>query len=224
MEKEKIISEVLGKVGNTDVSPQTVEGLINLNPLSEGTEPDDAYFDKLAGVVRSFQGNINHVFSEKLSAQVNEKLKKAETKTPVRDEKPKETAQQSSESSELEEIKAQLKALQEARQADIERGRRAEIKAQVKSELKERFRSSGMEVRDFFIDTALSKMEIDGDKNDISELTATAEKNVVHDMKAAGIDMDAPTAGGSMAGSGKSWLDKKFAEKAIREGYAQKKL
>lgn len=219
MEKEKIISGILEKVGNTDVSSQTVEAIMNLSPLADGAEPDDAYFEKMAGAVKSFQGNINHVFSEKLNTQVSQKI---EEYKKSRTGKAEPTATESKPSDELNELKAQIKALQEARSEDLAKARRSDVERQVKDGLKERFRSTGMEVRDFFIDTALGKMDIPDRDANIDNLVSEAEKRVVRDMKAAGIDTDAPlNSVGGGGGNGKSWLDKKFAEKAKREGYAK---
>lgn len=218
METEKIISEVLGKVGNTDVSKQTVETIINLNPLQEGTEPDDAYFEKMAGVVKSFQGNINHVFSEKLTAQVNQKVD--EFKKSYKPEKQEPTPNNDNE--DLKSIKEQLKQLQAARNEDLAKARRSTISSQVKEGLREKFKTSGMDVKDFFIDTAIGKISIPDKDEDISALVTEAEKHVIRDMKAAGIDTDAPSVSPRGGGNGKGWLDKKFAEKAVREGYAKK--
>lgn len=219
METEKIISSILEKVGNTDVSPQTVEAIYNLNPLAEGTEPDDGYIEKMAGAVKSFQGNINHVFSTKLATQVSQKVE--EFKKSYQPQPKPKTDEGGSD--ELQELKAQIKALQDARSEDLAKERRSAVARQVKEGLKEKFKASGMEVRDFFIDTALGKLNIPDKEANVQGLVNEAEKNVIRDMKAAGIDTDAPTGGKPFPqGGGKSWLDKKFAEKAAREGYAKK--
>ena len=42
MEIEKIVSTVQEKVGNTDFSAQTIQKYVELNPVAEGQEPDEA--------------------------------------------------------------------------------------------------------------------------------------------------------------------------------------
>lgn len=229
MDKEKIISGILERVGNTDVSPKTVESIMSLNPLSEGTEPDDAYFERMANTVKSVQGNINHVFSTKLSDQVAKKVAELKDKQQPEPKGKQKTEPTTSEpqnnsggSDELREMREELRQLREERKADMLREHRREVLSDVRRELKEKLSSSGMEVRDFFVDTALSKLSIPEKDADVKALVTEAERNVVRDMKAAGIDTDGPISGGVRSNGGKSWLDMKFAEKAAREGYAHK--
>lgn len=217
MEDEKIISAIMEKVGNTDVSSQTVGQLVALNRPAEGTEPDAAYFERMTGVVKSVQGNINHVASTKLEAQVAQKLeaykKKLGEEAPV--------AKPAGESEELAQIRQELASLKKSQGEYLAREKRQALGRSIREGLKEKFGQSGMEVRDFFIDTAISKLNIPEEKADVSALVTEAEKYVIRDMKAAGIETDGPAAANRMNGDGKSWLDKKFAQKAQREGYAK---
>ena len=65
MEIEKIVSTVQERVGNTDFSAQTIQKYVELNPVAEGQEPDEAYFDKAADFLKGMQGQFNHDFSVK---------------------------------------------------------------------------------------------------------------------------------------------------------------
>ena len=56
MEIEKIVSTVQEKVGNTDFSAQTIQKVVELYPVAEGQEPDEAYFSKVADFVKGMQG------------------------------------------------------------------------------------------------------------------------------------------------------------------------
>ena len=76
MEKEQILSAINEKLGNTNFSEKTISDYIDANLPAEGTEPDDAYFDKHVGFLKSLYGN----FSADVAKQVNEakaKLKPA---------------------------------------------------------------------------------------------------------------------------------------------------
>lgn len=60
MEKEQILSELTTRLGQTSLSSQTLMKYIDLNPLEEGSEPDDTYFNKATGFLQGLQGQYNH--------------------------------------------------------------------------------------------------------------------------------------------------------------------
>lgn len=64
MEQEKIVSELLGKIGETSLSKRTIETYVSLNPLAEGVEPDDAYYSKAVEFIKAMQGQYNHDIAE----------------------------------------------------------------------------------------------------------------------------------------------------------------
>ena len=78
MEKEQILSTLTEKVGKTSFSAQTLEAYVDLNPLAEGAEPDDAYWNKAVAFINKMQGQYN----ADVAAQVNDFKKnyKPETK------------------------------------------------------------------------------------------------------------------------------------------------
>lgn len=59
MEKEQILSTLTEKVGKTSFSAQTLEAYVDLNPLAEGAEPDDAYWSKAVDFINKMQGQYN---------------------------------------------------------------------------------------------------------------------------------------------------------------------
>lgn len=59
MEKEQILSTLTEKVGKTSFSAQTLEAYVDLNPLAEGAEPDDAYWNKAVDFINKMQGQYN---------------------------------------------------------------------------------------------------------------------------------------------------------------------
>lgn len=60
MEKEQILSELTNRIGQTSLSPKTLTDYINENLPAEGTEPDDAYWNKHTNVLKSLNGNYSH--------------------------------------------------------------------------------------------------------------------------------------------------------------------
>lgn len=78
MEQAQILTTLKEKLGNTSLSDRTLTDYVNLNLPSEGNEPDDAYFTRHVGVLKSLQGN----FSRDVAASVEDFKKnyKPETK------------------------------------------------------------------------------------------------------------------------------------------------
>lgn len=66
MEKEKILSTLSGKLGETSLSPQTLQKYVELNPIAEGSEPDEAYWNKAVGFLKGMQGQYNHDVATKV--------------------------------------------------------------------------------------------------------------------------------------------------------------
>lgn len=60
MEQEKILSTLSEKLGETSFSPQTLQKYVELNPVAEGSEPDEAYWNNAVGFIKGMQGQYNH--------------------------------------------------------------------------------------------------------------------------------------------------------------------
>lgn len=60
MEQEKILSTLSEKLGETSFSPQTLQAYVELNPIAEGSEPDEAYWNKAVNFLKGMQGQYNH--------------------------------------------------------------------------------------------------------------------------------------------------------------------
>lgn len=60
MEQEKILSTLSEKLGETSFSPQTLQTYVELNPIAEGSEPDEAYWNKAVNFLKGMQGQYNH--------------------------------------------------------------------------------------------------------------------------------------------------------------------
>ncbi len=204
MDKEKIISTISGRVGNTDVSPKTIEMLIGLNPLAEGTEPDEAYFTKMADAVKSIQGNVNHVFSEKLTAQVNAKVEELKSKQTTESKTGNDKDANSGDNellSRLAKLEKDLNEERTARQSErLERSKK-DVMASVKKGLEDKFEQAGMRLNGYFLRQSLSRLEIPDSAADVKALIAKAESLYNEDMKEAGYSaLDAPRSGGGNKG------------------------
>lgn len=200
MELEKIISTILEKAGKTDVSKETVTTLVNLNPLQEGTEPDEAYFNKMVKAVKSVQGNVNNVMSTKVTEQVKTKVAEELAKrdgNPNKEnhnEDPHEGIPQWA-----RELKEQFENDRKERQQEKADREKKNLLDTVKRCLEKRFEEGGLKLNGFFAKSALSKLEIPEKDADVSKLVDDAERLYNADLKEAGIDTDSPR---SASGSG----------------------
>lgn len=70
MEKEQILSTINEKLAaqgiKTDPFQRTFGDYLNENLPAEGTEPDDAYFDRHVRILKSLAGQYNHDFAEQV--------------------------------------------------------------------------------------------------------------------------------------------------------------
>lgn len=86
MEKEKILSTLSEKVGKTSFSQQTLEAYVDLNPLAEGAEPDDAYWNKAIAFINKMQGQFNADMASRVEDfKKNYKPKTSTTETQQKD-------------------------------------------------------------------------------------------------------------------------------------------
>lgn len=201
MELEKIVSTILEKVGNTDVSPQTVTTLVSLKPVAEGAEPDDAYFDEMARAVKSVQGNVNNVFSTKLSEQVNAKVEEYKKSHKAGEPKPKGEPSDKDMPEWARQMKAELERERNERQQERAERERKDLLATVRKGLEDKFEKSGSKVNGYFARQALSKLQVPEKDADVRSLVDEAERLYNADIKEAGFTPDAPRAGGGNGGS-----------------------
>ena len=202
MDTEKIISTILQKAGKTDVTSKTLLPIIEMNPLPEGQEPDDAYFDKMVGVVKTIQGNLNHTFASKLQSEVDAKVEEAKKKLktqPSTDPDGNKKDGDGGKPNEDDRVAALEKKIADMESAQAAAKKQSEIESvrnSVKNGLIQKFDEAGLKVNKFFLDTAMSKMEIPEENADVESLVKTVEAQYQADVKAAGIEYARPHAGG----------------------------
>lgn len=66
MESEKILSSISERLGNTSLSERTIQKYIELNPIAEGNEPDEAYFKNAVDFLGALSGQYNHDIATKV--------------------------------------------------------------------------------------------------------------------------------------------------------------
>ena len=224
MEIEKIVSTVQERVGNTDFSTQTIQKYVELNPVADGQEPDEAYFTKAVSFLQGMQGQYNHDFSTKFADAKKNLLTEdtfknmsaeqlAEVKKLIEGVKPVEKP---TESDEVLALKEQIKNLTER----LDKG----DKAKQQAELLQQVRTAMMEQKandDYVLDNTLRKVEVDVTKS-VADLTK--EYLALYDAEYLACRGNGAPPRQSTGEGGKetSWLDQQFARKKAKEGWGKK--
>lgn len=229
MDTEKIISTILQKAGKTDVTSKTLLPIIEINPLPEGQEPDDAYFDKMVGVVKTIQGNLNHTFASKLQSEVDAKVEEAKKKlktqpsTDPDGNKKDGDGGKPNEDDRVAALEKKIADMEAARAAEKKQSEIESVRNSVKNGLIQKFDEAGLKVNKFFLDTAMSKMEIPEENADVESLVKTVEAQYQADVKAAGIEYARPHAGGRGSAGREVSSKDEFADvaKMVNPGMSQ---
>lgn len=150
---------------------------------------------KLANRLKRMDGNLHKNVSDEIrkSKEEAERKKKEEEGKTGSDDK-------------YNELLKEINALKEANaERDKKAARKATIES-VKAGLKDKFDKANLELNDFFLDTALSKLEISDDA-DVAELVSTAENIYTADYKRANGGNAVPRKGSSASSGEEKKLD-----------------
>ena len=229
MEIEKIVSTVQEKVGNTDFSAQTIQKYVELNPVAEGQEPDEAYFTKVADFVRGMQGQYNHDFSTKfteakknlltedmfksMSAEQLAEVKALVSKVAMASQ---QTKPEPGESEEVKALKAEIAKLTERLDSGDSARQHAELLQKVRTAMKEQKASD-----EYVLDKTLEGVSLDVKKT-VEELTKEMLTKYDSEYLRCRGGGAPPRLGGGGGVGGDSELDKRFKKKAAKEGWGKK--
>ena len=227
MEIEKIVSTVQEKIGNTDFSAQTIQKYVELNPVAEGQEPDEAYFTKAKDFFTGLQGQFNHDFSTKFNEAKKNLLSEdtfknlsaeqlSQLKTLIEGIKPKDDPKPD-ESEEVKALKAQIEALTARLDNGDTAKQKAEILQKVKAAMKEQKANDN-----YVLDKTLEGADIDVKKS-VDELTKEYLAKYDKEYLRCRGNGAPPRLSGGGGGDGESELDRRFRKKAEKEGWGKKK-
>lgn len=203
MTREELLALVNKEVDTTkfkELSQKTIDEELDdvLEDFGDDDEANSKLVTKLANRLKRINGNLHKNISDevKKSKEEAERKKKEEEEERKRKEAKKGDDPDGKYSKLLEKLEALEKANAER---DKKAARKATIES-VKAGLKDKFDKANLEMNDFFLDTALSKLEIPDDA-DVVELVSKAENIYTADYKRAN-GGDAVPRKGSSASSG----------------------
>ena len=159
---------------------------------------------KLANRLKRMDGNLHKNVSDEIKKSKEEAERKKKEEEEER--KRKEADKDDDPDDKYNELLKEIKALKEANaERDKKAARKATIES-VKAGLKDKFDKANLELNDFFLDTALSKLEISDDA-DVAELVSTAENIYTADYKRANGGNAVPRKGSSASSGEEKKLD-----------------
>ena len=224
MEIEKIVSTVQEKLGNTDFSAQTIQKYVELNPVVEGQEPDEAYFTRAKDFFVGMQGQFNHDFSTKFAEAKKNLLSEdtfknlsaeqlAEVKKLIEGVKPVEKP---IDSPEVAALKEQIKQLTDRLDNGDKAKQQAELLQKVRTAMKEQKAND-----DYVLDNTLKGVELDTTKSVEDFTKEYLAKYDAEYTKCRGGGVP-PRQAVSQSGEAKTELDKRFERKKAKEGWGKK--
>lgn len=210
MDKEELLKLVNEKEDTskfTSLSQKTINE--ELDDVLEDFGDDEAananLVTKLANRLKRMDGNLHKNVSDEIKKSKEEAERKKREEEEER--KRKEAGEDKTDPDDkYNELLKEIKALKEANaERDKKAARKATIES-VKAGLKDKFDKASLELNDFFLDTALSKLEISDDA-DVAELVSTAENIYTADYKRANGGNAVPRKGSSASSGEEKKLD-----------------
>lgn len=209
MTREELLALVNKEVDTTkfkELSQKTINEELDdvLEDFGDDEEANSKLVTKFANRLKRINGNLH----KNISDEVKKSKEEAERKKKEEEEerKRKEADKDDDPDDKYNELLKEIKALKEANaERDKKAARKATIES-VKAGLKDKFDKANLELNDFFLDTALSKLEISDDA-DVAELVSTAENIYTADYKRANGGNAVPRKGSSASSGEEKKLD-----------------
>nr|DAO24749.1 MAG TPA: hypothetical protein [Caudoviricetes sp.] len=209
MTRDELLALVNKEVDTTkfkELSQKTINEELDdvLEDFGDDEEANSKLVTKLANRLKRINGNLH----KNISDEVKKSKEEAERKKKEEEEerKRREADNGDDPDNKYNELLKEIKALKEANaERDKKAARKATIES-VKAGLKDKFDKANLEMNDFFLDTALSKLEISDDA-DVAELVSTAENIYTADYKRANGGNAVPRKGSSAPSGEEKKLD-----------------
>ena len=215
MTKEELLSLVNKEVDTTkfkSLSQKTINE--ELDDVLEDFGDDEAanakLVTKLANRLKRMDGNLHKNVSDEIKKSKEEAERKKKEEEEER--KHKEAAKNDDPDDKYNELLKEIKALKEANaERDKKAARKATIES-VKAGLKDKFDKANLEMKNYFLNAAIAKLEIPDEDADIDDLVSKAEKIYTAEYKEATGENGIPAKGQRLSGGGNSTDDDEFMD------------
>ena len=215
MTKEELLSLVNKEVDTTkfkSLSQKTINE--ELDDVLEDFGDDEAanakLVTKLANRLKRMDGNLHKNVSDEIKKSKEEAERKKKEEEEER--KRKEAAKNDDPDDKYNELLKEIKALKEANaERDKKAARKATIES-VKAGLKDKFDKANLEMKNYFLNAAIAKLEIPDEDADIDDLVSKAEKIYTAEYMEATGENGIPAKGQRTSGGLNSNDDEKFMD------------
>ena len=216
MTKEELLSLVNKEVDTTkfkSLSQKTINE--ELDDVLEDFGDDEAanakLVTKLANRLKRMDGNLHKNVSDEIKKSKEEAERKKKEEEEERKRK-KEEEDKTDSDDKYNELLKEIKALKEANaERDKKAARKATIES-VKAGLKDKFDKANLEMKNYFLNAAIAKLEIPDEDADIDDLVSKAEKIYTAEYKEATGENGIPAKGQRTSGGLNSTDDEKFMD------------
>lgn len=216
MTREELLALVNKEVDTTkfkELSQKTIKE--ELDDVLEDFGDDEAanakLVTKLANRLKRMDGNLHKNVSDEIKKSKEEAERKKKEEEEERKRKKEEEGKNDSDDK-YNELLKEIKALKEANaERDKKAARKATIES-VKAGLKDKFDKANLEMKNYFLNAAIAKLEIPDEDADIDDLVSKAEKIYTAEYKEATGENGIPAKGSRTSSGGTSTDDDKFME------------
>lgn len=164
---------------------------------------------KLANRLKRMDGNLHKNVSDEIRKSKEEAERK---KKEEKEERKEEEEGKTGSDDKYNELLKEIKALKEANaERDKKAARKATIES-VKAGLKDKFDKANLEMKNYFLNAAIAKLEIPDEDADIDDLVSKAEKIYTAEYKEATGENGIPAKGSRTSSGSTSTDDDKFME------------
>lgn len=206
MTVEELLSLVNKEVDTTkfrSLSQKTINEELNdvLDEFGDDEAANAKIVTKVANRLKRMDGNLH----KNVSDEIKKSREEAERKKKEEEERSRKVKD---DDDKYDKLLAKLEALEKANEERDKKASRAATIEAVRKGLKDKFDKAKLELNDFFLDTAISKLEIPDKDADVIDLVSKAEGIYTTDFKRATGNTAIPHKGsGSSSGGGKTIRD-----------------
>ena len=223
MTVEELLSLVNKEVDTTKfkaLSQKTINEELNdvLDEFGDDEAANAKIVTKVANRLKRMDGNLHKNVSDEIKKSREEaerKKKEEEERNGKKEEEERNGKKEEEDKSDdkYDKLLAKLEALEKANEERDKKASRAATIEAVRKGLKDKFDKAKLELNDFFLDTAISKLEIPDKDADVIDLVSKAEGIYTTDFKRATGNTAIPHKGsGSSSGGGKTIRDDEWAD------------
>ena len=190
----------------TSLSKKSIYEELNdvLGEMGDDDDENDRIVTKLANRLKRMDKNLHKNIADELKKSREE----AERKKKEEEERKGKKDGEGTPDDKYDKLLAKLEALEKANEERDKKASRAATIEAVRKGLKDKFDKAKLELNDFFLDTAISKLEIPDKDADVTDLVSKAEGIYTTDFKRATGNTAIPRMGsGSSSGGGRTIPD-----------------